>query len=384
MSVLADGLGLYVHWPWCARICPYCDFNVYKAAHGDPDAMLGAILADMKHWRERTGARPLASVHFGGGTPSLMTPHAVEAILDLAANLWGFESGAEIGLEANPNEAGAFKALAGAGIERLSLGVQALDDASLAALGRDHSAADALAAADTAQTHFRRVSIDLIYARENQTLTDWERELSRAAALGTGHLSLYQLTIEPGTAFEKRLRRGALDAPDEDLAAAMFTLTQEMTHAAGYAAYEISNHARTPADRSAHNQLYWLGADWIGTGPGAHSRLGRADRAGRLAGEAARRPADYIARAASGRAHALETLPAGDEAVERILTGMRLVEDGLDTERLFAMTGVRPDPDGEAKMIAAGLIRRDGARLILTAEGRVFADGAAAALAPDV
>ena len=382
MSASPARLGLYIHWPYCARICPYCDFNVYKAAGADADALTDALLADLDHWRARTGPRTLASVHFGGGTPSLMTPAQIEAVLARAEALWGIAPGAEIGLEANPKEAAAFAGLASAGINRLSLGVQALDDASLARLGRDHDAAAALAALETAQALFDRLSIDLIYAREGQSPDGWAAELTRVLAMGLDHLSLYQLTIEPGTAFARQAERGRLTPPGDDDAADMYVLTQDLTAAAGLPAYEISNHARTRADHSVHNRLYWEGADWIAIGPGGHGRLGSHAAGGRLATAAALKPADYIARTASGTAHEIETLSARDEAVERVLMGMRLVEEGLDLDALKSLTGFDVDPDGLALALARGQLRRQGSRLILTPAGRIFADAVAGALAP--
>lgn len=382
MSASPARLGLYIHWPYCARICPYCDFNVYKAAGADADALTDALLADLDHWRARTGPRTLASVHFGGGTPSLMTPAQIEAVLARAEALWGIAPGAEIGLEANPKEAAAFAGLASAGINRLSLGVQALDDASLARLGRDHDAAAALAALETAQALFDRLSIDLIYAREGQSPDGWAAELTRVLAMGLDHLSLYQLTIEPGTAFARQAERGRLTPPGDDDAADMYALTQDLTAAAGLPAYEISNHARTRADHSVHNRLYWEGADWIAIGPGGHGRLGSHAAGGRLATAAALKPADYIARAASGTAHEIETLSARDEAVERVLMGMRLVEEGLDLDALKSLTGFDVDADGLALALARGQLRRQGSRLILTPQGRIFADAVAGALAP--
>jgi oxygen-independent coproporphyrinogen-3 oxidase len=382
MSDLEDRLGLYVHWPFCARICPYCDFNVYKAANGDAAGLLAAMLADLDAWRARTGPRALSSVHFGGGTPSLMAPASVAAILERADALFGLAPGAEIGLEANPNEAGRFEGLAGAGIKRLSLGVQALDDASLKALGRDHDAAAGLGAFDVARRHFDRVSFDLIYAREHQTPAGWAAELGQALALQPDHVSAYQLTIEPGTAFEKRQARGDLQAPADDDAAAMFEITQDLTLAAGLPAYEISNHARTRAAQSVHNRLYWEGADWIGIGPGAHSRLGRADRGGRLGASAWRCPVDYAAGAANGEAHDRETLSARDEAVERVLMGVRLVEDGFDPARIAHITGLGVDLDGLASLERQGVVEWVRDRVRLTRRGRVYADFAARALAP--
>lgn len=382
MSTAPAPLGLYIHWPYCARICPYCDFNVYKAAGADADALTQALLADLDHWRARTGPRPLASVHFGGGTPSLMTPAQIDAVLTRAEALWGIAPGAEIGLEANPKEAAAFAGLASAGINRLSLGVQALDDASLARLGRDHDAHTALSALETAQSLFARLSIDLIYAREGQSPDGWAAELTRVLAMGLDHLSLYQLTIEPGTAFARQAERGRLTPPGDDDAADMYALTQDLTKAAGLPAYEISNHARTRADQSVHNRLYWEGADWIAIGPGGHGRLGAHASGGRLATAAALKPADYIARAAAGAAHEIETLSARDEAVERVLMGMRLVEEGLDLDALKSLTGFDVDADGLAQALSRDQVRRDGARLTLTPQGRIFADAIAGALAP--
>ena len=378
-----DRLGLYVHWPYCARICPYCDFNVFKAANATPEALVDAMLADLDRWRDRIGARRLASVHFGGGTPSLMAPEAVAAILERADALFGLDAGAEIGLEANPNEAARFEALAAAGIERASLGVQALDDASLKALGRDHDAAAGLAAFETARALFDRVSFDLIYAREGQGPADWERELGRALALHPDHLSAYQLTIEPGTAFHKRLERGELVAPVEDAAADMFEITQGLTEAAGLSAYEVSNHARTPRHQSVHNRLYWEGADWIGVGPGAHSRVGSARKGGRLAAEAARRPADYIAGAGAGAAQTTEILSGRDEAIERMLMGLRLVEEGIVPAALEALTGVAVDRDSAAGLCVQGLLNEaEDGRLHLTRRGRIYADRIAEMIAP--
>ncbi|MGY6628198.1 MAG: radical SAM family heme chaperone HemW [Oceanicaulis sp.] len=382
MSASPARLGLYIHWPYCARICPYCDFNVYKAAGADAGALTDALLADLDHWRARTGPRPLASIHFGGGTPSLMTPAQIEAVLARAEALWGIAPGAEIGLEANPKEAAAFAGLASAGINRLSLGVQALDDASLARLGRDHDAKGALQALEMAQRLFERLSIDLIYAREGQTPDSWAQELGQVLSMGLDHLSLYQLTIEPGTAFARQAERGRLTPPGDDDAADMYALTQALTEAAGLPAYEISNHARTRADHSVHNRLYWEGADWIAIGPGGHGRLGSHAAGGRIASEAALKPADYIARAASGAAHEIEMLSARDEAVERVLMGMRLVEEGLDLDALKDLTGFDVDADGLALALSRGQVRREGSRLILTPQGRIFADAVAGGLAP--
>lgn len=374
-------LGLYLHWPYCARICPYCDFNVYRARGRDTAPLLDAMLADLERWRERTGPRRLASVHFGGGTPSLMQPVQIEAVLEAADRLFGFEAGAEIGLEANPAEADRFAGIRSAGVERLSLGVQALDDAALKALGRDHDAAQGLAALETAQSLFVRVSIDLIYAREGQSLTGWDAELSRVLDLGLDHLSLYQLTIEAGTAFGRQAERGALRPPAEDLAADLYQLTQTRTGAAGLGAYEVSNHARTADARSMHNMLYWTGGDWIGIGPGAHSRLGAAATGGRLAGTAVNRPDLYAQGAATGEAQTFETLSALEEAQERVLMGLRVIE-GLDRAALRAATGLDIAMGETERFAQDGLIALAPDRVRLTPAGRLYADRIAMALAP--
>ena len=303
-------------------------------------------------------------------------------MIDAADRLFGLEEGAEIGLEANPAERARLADIASAGVERLSLGVQALDDTSLKALGRDHDAAAAFEAIDMAQACFSRVSFDLIYARENQSPAEWARELDQAIGFGAGHLSLYQLTIEPGTAFERRVERGDLATPAEDDAAHMFELTQKVTEAAGLTAYEVSNHARAAHDQSIHNRLYWEGADWIGIGPGAHSRVGRADRSGRISASALRRPVDYIRGINAGGAHQIETLSARDEAVERVLMGLRLVQDGLNTAMTTKITGTNIDHNRVEELVGDGVIVREGDIIRLTAKGRVFADYAAQRLAP--
>lgn len=376
-------LGLYVHWPYCARICPYCDFNVYKAAHAQPEALLAAMLDDLTHWRERQGPRTIHSVHFGGGTPSLMEPAAIAAILERADALFGLEPGCEIGLEANPMEHERFPGIAAAGVERMSLGVQALDDASLKRLGRDHDARTGLQALESAQTLFSRVSLDLIYARENQTPDDWRTELETALGFGTGHMSLYQLTIEPGTAFERKLKRGALTPPSDDAAADMYALTQSVCAQAGLPSYEISNHARSRSDQSVHNRLYWEGEDWIGIGPGAHSRTGAFNAGGREGAAAQLRPDAYIKGVVTGDGHERERLDAEAELTERLLMGIRLTQEGLDIDRLCALTGLSPDPKGLKRMIDQRLIRQTASQLMLTDHGRAFADHVAAALIPD-
>lgn len=373
---LGNALGLYLHWPYCARICPYCDFNVYRPK-GDDEALLAAILTDMANWRSKTGARRLASFHFGGGTPSLMKPEWIERVIDTAERLWGFEVGAEIGLEANPADRARFAAIGQAGVARLSLGVQSFDDTVLGSLGRDHDGAQAREAIDAALSAFERVSVDMIYAQSGQSVGGWSRELGEALASGAGHVSAYQLTIEPGTAFGKRSERGETLAVDGDIAADLYEATQDLCAAEGFPAYEVSNHARTPADQSVHNRIYWEGGDWIGVGPGAHGRLGHSSGHGRVATTACRRPADYIAavrKTGSGiAADGLERLAPDDDLVERTFLGLRVI-DGLDLDHLLATTGCSPDSGAIERMVRDGFLQRAGARVRLTDAGRLLAD----------
>jgi putative oxygen-independent coproporphyrinogen III oxidase len=373
-------LGLYIHWPFCARICPYCDFNVYRA-RGNDDALFDALLSDLDYWAGQFSDRALTSIHFGGGTPSLMAPRQVGQLIERAHAGFGFQTDIEIGLEANPNDAARLADFAAAGINRLSLGVQSFRDDALRALGRDHDGATSQAALEVALSVFDTVSIDLIYAREGQTENDWAAELAAALATGLPHLSLYQLTIEPGTAFARRVDRGELTPPGDALGERLYRLTQRMCGEAGLSGYEISNHARPGAD-SRHNRLYWEGADWIGIGPGAHGRIGSAVAGGRLSTETALRPADYIRRVAeTGTGAKAETLSALDEARERILMGLR-IESGLDLDHLAKATGHDVDTDEMRRHIDQGWMSATASRLRLTDEGRLLADGIAAALCP--
>ncbi|HTH29407.1 MAG TPA: radical SAM family heme chaperone HemW, partial [Sphingobium sp.] len=271
---------LYVHWPFCVSKCPYCDFNSHVREGVDQAAWRAGLLADLAHEAARTGGGMLGSIFFGGGTPSLMPPHTIAAIIDAASRHWTFASDIEISMEANPNsaEAARFADVAAAGVNRLSIGLQALDDVALRFLGRAHDAAEGLTALAIAQRHFARVSFDLIYALPGQSEAAWADALSRALATGTGHLSLYQLTIEPGTRFETMVRKGDFTPADPDHAAALYELTQALTAAAGIPAYEISNHARA-GEQSRHNLTYWRYGDYLGIGPGAHGRvMGRSTR----------------------------------------------------------------------------------------------------------
>jgi oxygen-independent coproporphyrinogen-3 oxidase len=374
-------VGLYVHWPYCSRICPYCDFNVVRdRGRGEEQAALAeAILADLEAQAALTGPRRLASIFFGGGTPSLMDPAAVAAVIARARTLFPPRGDIEITLEANPTdaEAGRFAALAEAGVNRLSMGVQALDDASLAFLGRNHSAAEALRAVELAGRLFPRLSIDLIYARPGQTPDAWARELTAALALGFEHVSPYQLTIEAETAFGRALRRGTLVPPDEDGAAALYETTQAVLGAAGFDAYEVSNHARNAAARSAHNLHVWRGGDYLGLGPGAHGRL-TLDGV-RTATVAHRRIADYVSGVASGAPWSdREVLSSRDAAEERLLLGLRTTE-GAPAALLGAL-----DLSGEdgpvADLVAEGFLTMRAGRLIATPRGRPVLDGVLKAL----
>lgn len=367
-------LALYVHWPFCLAKCPYCDFNSHVRNSVDTLAWQSALLADLEHEAYLLPSRRLGSVFFGGGTPSLMPPALVEALLARAEALFGFAPDIEVTLEANPSsvEADNFAALAAAGINRVSLGVQALDDESLRMLGRLHSADEALAALDTAQEHFARVSFDLIYARPGQTAAGWEAELSRALGFGTEHLSLYQLTIEPGTRFATDVRLGALLPLDDDSAADLFHATRAQTAAAGLPAYEISNYAR-PGCESRHNLAYWRYQDYAGIGPGAHGR-----RQG-VATVRHRKPENYLAavrRQGNGLSEE-RPLPRREQAEEALMMGLRLAE-GIDIAALgrrFGMTSEALIDMAKAALYEReGLLRREGYRLIVTGAGLALLD----------
>jgi putative oxygen-independent coproporphyrinogen III oxidase len=366
-------LGVYIHWPYCARICPYCDFNVLRdRGRGEEQrALKAAILADLRRHRELTGPRELTSIFLGGGTPSLMDPDWAGEMIALCRALWTPAGDLEITLEANPTdaEAGRFSGFAAAGVQRLSLGVQALDDASLTLLGRNHGADEARRAAALGAKTFPRLSLDLIYARPGQTPDAWRAELGETIALGAEHLSPYQLTIEAGTAFDRAVKRGTLVPPPEDLAAELFNVTQEVLTTAGFTAYEVSNHARGPAARSRHNLVYWRGRDYVGAGPGAHGRLTL--EGVRTATFAAARPADYIARVAeTGLGWATrETLSAQQAAEERLLAGLR-IEDGVAFGEIAALALSAAHPE-VLSLVEAGLIVPDPDRLRATPAGRL-------------
>jgi putative oxygen-independent coproporphyrinogen III oxidase len=378
------GFGLYVHWPFCAAKCPYCDFNSHVAASIDQERWLSAYLAELDRYARETPKRLLNSVYFGGGTPSLMDPALIGAILEKASQSWSFANDIEITLEANPSsvEAARFAGYREAGVNRVSLGVQALNDADLKRLGRLHDLAQAMQALDIARETFDRVSFDLIYARQDQSLADWQAELSRALSFGPEHLSLYQLTIEDGTAFGERFRRGKLPGlPAEDLAADMYFLTQELCEAAGLPAYEVSNHAR-PGQESRHNLIYWRGGDYVGIGPGAHGRVSGAGR--RQATWTELSPGNWleqVERSGSGEA-GREALAAKDRAGEYLMMSLRTTE-GTDLVRYEALAGAPLDAREIKSLSELGLVRAEPDRLSATPAGRAVLNAIITALLPE-
>jgi len=338
-----------MHWPYCAAICPYCAFNVYRDRGENRSDLVAAIAADIDGWRARTGPRAARSIYFGGGTPSRMNPADVERLIHAATGAWPLESGGEITLETNPDDTNpellaAFRA---AGVTRLSLGVQAFDDGALSDLGRWHSAGEARQAVERALSVFDRVSLDLIYMRPGQTPQAWADELASALSLGVDHVSLYELTIEPGTAFERKVRRGILPETDDERGAAFFETTNAVCAAAGFEAYETSNYVRAGSARSAHNLIYWRSGDWAGIGPGAHGRFTDGNGA-RVATQAARRPEDYITAVVADGWGVVEreTLDASAQLEELLLMGLRLGE-GVPLARIAAVA-----PLDETKMRA--------------------------------
>ncbi len=372
---MREPFGVYVHWPFCLAKCPYCDFNSHVRHGGvDEEKFLAAYLAELGHLAALAPGRSVASVFFGGGTPSLMGARIVGAILDRIAGLWVLAEDAEITLEANPTsvEAERFAGYRAAGVNRLSLGVQALDDSDLKALGRLHTEAEALTALAIAKRTFDRVSFDLIYAREGQTLRAWRDELQRALTHAADHLSLYQLTIEAGTPFAARHAAGQLRIPNGARARALYLETQELCDAAGLPAYEISNHAR-PGSESRHNLLYWRGHDYAGVGPGAHSRI-TLDGSKRAL-SALKSPEAWLdaVRASRHGVEQDEVLSAAETADEYLLMGLRLAE-GIDMARLAAIDGGALDPARIEALEAQGLLRRDGDRLAATEAGALVLD----------
>ena len=371
----ADAFGVYVHWPFCLAKCPYCDFNSHVRHGGvDQNDFVTAYLMELKHFAVLAPGRIVSSIFFGGGTPSLMEPETVGAILDRIAELWPIETGAEITLEANPTsvEAGRFAGYRAAGVNRVSLGVQSLDDASLKSLGRKHTSEEALAALAIAKRNFERVSFDLIYARQGQTLAAWREELARALEHAQDHLSLYQLTIEEGTPFAALHAAGALTVPEGAKAEAFYLLTQELCDAAGLPSYEVSNHAR-PGAELRHNLLYWRGHDYAGVGPGAHSRI---TRDGIKHAIAVRKSPEAWLDAVATSGHGIEedeALTPQNSADEYLLMGLRLAE-GIDEKRLAAIDGRKLDEARLQYLQAKGLVRRSSNRVQATGKGRLVLD----------
>ena len=368
------GFGLYVHWPFCLAKCPYCDFNSHvRHQPVDQAVYVAAFEREMAWFAERAPGRTLTSIFFGGGTPSLMSPQTVEAVLNAAAGHWAFADDVEITLEANPTsvEAGNFGPLRSAGVNRVSVGVQALSDKALRFLGRQHSAQEALAAFKLAAETFERVSFDMIYARPGQTAGEWRQELSAALAHAKGHMSLYQLTIEPKTRFFDLHASGKLVVPEEDEALALFDVTQELTAAAGLPAYEVSNHA-APGQECRHNLLYWRYGDYAGVGPGAHSRLTLADGT-RMGWSMVRSPEAWLAdvEAQGAGLAGEEDIGREEQADEYLLMGLRLNE-GISLARHEALGGVRLERARLAALASEGLVEVDEKhrRLTATASGR--------------
>ncbi|MGB1152855.1 MAG: radical SAM family heme chaperone HemW [Paracoccaceae bacterium] len=364
------GFGIYVHWPFCAAKCPYCDFNSHVQETIEEKQWVNAYLCELDRLFQTIGTRPLKTVFFGGGTPSLMSPDLVDQILSKIFSLWPRSNDLEVSLEANPTsvEAGRFKGYQQAGVNRISLGVQALNDADLKRLGRLHSVKEAHLAFDISRSTFDRVSFDLIYARQNQTLSDWRFELQQALSMAVDHVSLYQLTIEQGTAFGDRYAIGKLSGlPNEDLGADLFEATQDICSKFGFPAYEISNHAK-PGAECQHNMVYWRYGDYAGIGPGAHGRL--TINGQRHATAAFRNPSDWLEAVGKGCGDKVnEPLLAKDQAAEYLVMGLR-INDGIDRARYNALSGRDLDPDKIADLLDQGLISVSNNAISASQRGR--------------
>jgi len=381
LGAAEGGFGVYVHWPFCKAKCPYCDFNSHvRQAPPDQDRFIAAFRREIAHMRDLSGPLRAQTVFFGGGTPSLMAPATVAAILAAIDAAWPLTADAEVTLEANPTsvEAERFHGYRAAGVNRVSLGVQALDDTDLQGLGRMHSVAEALAAVAIARRAFTRVSFDLIYARPRQTPEGWAAELKRALAEGCEHLSLYQLTIEPGTPFERLYGAGKLILPDDEVSRALWDVTQEVTAAAGLPAYEVSNHAR-PGAEARHNLVYWRYGTYAGIGAGAHGRL--LVEGARRALFTERAPEGWLAQV-EANGHGIvsdEALSPAEQADEMLLMGLRLKE-GVDLAR-HARLGGRVVPERIAALVAEGMVTLAGDRLKVTDAGFPVLNAVIAALA---
>jgi oxygen-independent coproporphyrinogen-3 oxidase len=377
-----SAFGIYVHWPFCKAKCPYCDFNSHvRQMPVDAMAFAGALVAELRWMKARTPGRRVTSIFFGGGTPSLMPPAAVAHVLDGIASLWPVAADVEITLEANPTsvEAENFRGYRAAGVNRVSVGVQSLNEAHLKALGRQHTPEEALAAFRLAAKIFPRVSFDMIYARPDQSLADWRDELTRALGEQQGHMSLYQLTIEPETRYADLFAAGKLALPNDDLSADLYDLTQELTEAAGLPAYEVSNHAR-PGDESRHNLLYWRYGEYAGVGPGAHSRL--IDGGNRAALIAEKHPETWRDLVTS-RGHGVaseETVPPFEQAREMLLMGLRISE-GIDVAAHARLSNRPLSEERIAALVELGLVMQEKTRLKATPAGRRILNAVIAELA---
>jgi len=377
------GFGLYIHWPFCEAKCPYCDFNSHVSQKIDQHAWRDAYLSELKRAAAETPGRILNAVFFGGGTPSLMDPDIVADIIAAIKTHWPIANDLEITLEANPSsvEAGRFAGFRQAGVSRVSMGIQALNDPDLKRLGRLHNTAEALAAFDIARTHFERVSFDLIYGRQDQTCAAWQEELKQALTLAIDHISLYQLTIENGTAFGDRYARGKLRGlPDEDLGADMYTATQDICGEMGMPAYEVSNHARDGA-QSRHNLIYWRYGDYIGIGPGAHGRLTLNNT--KWATECFSNPKRWLESTTGGMSERpREQLSRAEQATEFLLMGLRLKE-GVSLSRFEALSGSALASEKLGHLTEIGMISVFGDRLIVTDQGFMVLNAVIEGLLPD-
>ena len=367
------GFGIYIHWPYCTRICPYCDFNVYAAKKRDPGPLVDAISQDLEYHRGLTGRRQVDSIFFGGGTPSLIPPDQIDRLISLVADLWDLAPNVEVTLEANPDDDARFADIAATGVNRLSLGVQSLDDKELKFLGRLHDAEQARNAISVARSFFPSLSLDFIYALPDQSTEQWNDALKHICSLEADHLSLYELTIESGAAFAKAVERGNWVPANEDRAADLYELTTEVTEKSGYPAYEISNHSTSPNHQARHNIIYWRSGDWVGVGPGAHGRL--TVNGERRALHTYRRPWEYLANLTE-RGDAIaeaETMSFENLAAERLIMGLRLVE-GVETADIEALIAGELNAPILDSLSQQGLVRIAENRLQLTKDGRLLAD----------
>ncbi|MEL6993296.1 MAG: radical SAM family heme chaperone HemW [Pseudomonadota bacterium] len=366
----AGGFGVYIHWPFCEAKCPYCDFNSYARKNINQNQWLDGYLKEIDRYAELLPNRAINSVFFGGGTPSLMDPAIVEKMISFILSHWSASNDIEITLEANPTsvEADKFNAYADAGVNRISMGVQALNDRDLKRLGRTHSVKEAKQAFDIARRNFNRVSFDLIYARQSQTLEDWQKELRQALDMAVDHLSLYQLTIEQGTAFGDRYKRGKLpDLPDDDDAADMYQVTQDICAEAGLDAYEVSNYAKRGA-QSRHNLIYWQYGDYVGIGPGAHGRVTLAGQ--RYATDTWKSPEKWLASAKQGNGDKHKTAIAPlDQAAEYLMMGLRIAE-GIDLSRYAGLAGEPLDNEAITYLKDINMIELRENRLTASENGR--------------